>query len=480
MGKLLRFFSLTTASQLVLLVNQLVLLPIQLRTWGSETTADWLVVLALANIASVADLGLRNAGHADLLASARKADGAAADRFRQLWALVRLLFVLTTAALLCAQLVRDVWTGAPVRAWVLGVTVAFALETFVIVRGMWLDTLGEFVRVESVYLGLVGLRVLLSLAALLIFQASPAALGWIMLATAAGAVLLQAVVLRPGLLRLAAGGFRDVRWRALLIVRLVVAEPVANWVRLSLPVIVLAAIASPVTVTVYVALRAVFGLVRQVVSQLARYASVRYVEQVQGDSVAANRALLRAVLFSVCAGVAISTAVLADDGRLIGRWLGAAVVDDMIAATFAATAVGYGYQVALSLMTRTGDVAGVARRQYAYLAAAAAAAVVGLTCRSTHLYLGLIIAQELAIAGLFYSAFNDRVRRAVFGALLAGLLLNLLLWFGSRWLRPALSGLVAEFSGVTALTVLATLGMASVCILLDRAFVRKPPDQKCS
>ena len=54
-------------TQGVLLLNQVVLLPIQIRIWGHLSTAHWYAMLAIATIVSVADCGLRTAGHAELI-----------------------------------------------------------------------------------------------------------------------------------------------------------------------------------------------------------------------------------------------------------------------------------------------------------------------------------------------------------------------------------------------------------------------------
>jgi hypothetical protein len=96
----LQFFSITIGTQICLAVNQLVLLPLQLRIWGETTTAYWLVILAVANLCSVNDLGLRSIGHAQLLASVRQADSAGAAYFRQIWALTRGVMVAVTAIVL--------------------------------------------------------------------------------------------------------------------------------------------------------------------------------------------------------------------------------------------------------------------------------------------------------------------------------------------------------------------------------------------
>jgi hypothetical protein len=61
------FFSLTTITQLCLVANQIALLPLQLRVWGVDVATQWFTILYLVYLVSIADLGLRNAGHSQLL-----------------------------------------------------------------------------------------------------------------------------------------------------------------------------------------------------------------------------------------------------------------------------------------------------------------------------------------------------------------------------------------------------------------------------
>jgi len=414
MRKFLGFFGLTTATQLCLLVNQLVLLPLQLSAWGQETTSEWFVILAIANLASFADLGLRSAGHADLVASVHYGDPAAAERFRPVWALTRAVIVIVVAIMLVIQTLLAWRLNKPFEPWGWAITVSLALDTVVIVRGMWLDTLGRFAGVESLFLTMVASRVLLSIVALAQFRAPPEALAWIMALTACGTAIAQAWLLpKPASLAFLSSGFRSLQWRSLAVVRLVIAEPVSNWVRFSLPVLVLAAISGPTYVTTYVALRAIFGLGRQMINQVARYASIRYVQRASEGDLFAKRIVTRAVLLSAFVGMAVSCGVIADHGRVLHIWLHSSDPRTiaMIATSFAVGATVYGYQVSAGVLMRQGDVAGIAWRQYTYLFASFTAALVAWLSGSSVLYLVLLALQEVFIAGLFVQALGIAVAR---------------------------------------------------------------------
>ena len=463
MKTFLRFMSLTAATQLFLAVNQIVLLPLQLRVWGRDATAQWFVVVAIANLASIADLGLRNASHDHLLSSVQTGDEAAASGFRRTWALARALFIGLTTALIASQAVMAMRSGQHQGIWIYAVTLSFALETVVIVRGIWLDTLGHFNRVEAVYLAFVASRVVLSFAALLVFHAPPEAIAWIMLACSIAATAGQGWLLRqPKSLNFLAPGFGDLRWRALGVVRFVATEPAANWVRLSLPVVVLAAIASPLFVATFVAMRALFGMARSVISQLARYASVGYVLSVETDRAAAERLAIRYILTSTVVGVGVSSAIIADHGRIIGLWLNGADANTVgaIALSFAIGAAAYGYQVINVVLMRSGDVIGVAVRQYGFLAGAVIAAVVARLSASPVLYLGLLAAEELLIAGLFISALGPAVRRASITAFAVAVCLLVPLWFAAYFNAGGL------FDAMRPAPLLASLAVAGAVSLI--------------
>ena len=447
MKALLRFFSLTTGTQFCLALSQLLILPLQLRVWGQATTSHWFVVLAIANLASVADLGLRMAGHSQLLASVRTGEQASTDHIRKVWALTRLLIAGSTAVLTAVQLGSALGSGRGAELWACAIAAATALDTLTIIRGMWLDTLGHFNAVEALFLGLVASRVVLSLA-ILLAHGQPPLLASMMLLTGGITVVLQGRLMPvPPVLRLDAGGFRAIHWETLAIVRFVVAEPASNWVRLSLPVVVLSALASPRFTTTYVALRAIFGLGRQVVSQLGRYASVSYVQRLASDPAGAQMLLIRFTLLSTLVGLAVACGVIADHARLIGVWLVGVEpgTESLIALCFTAAATSYGYQVVAGVLMRSGDLAGVARRQYIYLIVSAAAAACAYACGSVDLYLALLGLQELTIAGLFIGAASPRVVWASLTGFAIATVLSTTLWLAAA---IGVEGLFATLSAV--------------------------------
>ena len=428
MGRFFQFFSLTMATQGCLLVNQVVLLPLELRVWGTDAVAKWVVLIAVANLAGVTDLGLRNAGHSQLLSSVRTGDAAAALEFRETWALTRALIVGLTAVFLAYEL----WSGTASSGLLAVVTVSAALDTLTVVRGIWFDTLGRFNKIEALYLGMIASRVTLSLIALTAFRASPAVLAYIMLATSSGWMAAQAFVLRtPASLAFLSGTYRDLRRRTLGVVWFVVSEPAANWIRISLPVVVFAVFAPPAFITTYVAIRAIFASARQVISQLARYTSVQYVQRLGDGKTVADHIAVRAIFACTVIGVAVSSIIIADHGRLLRIWLGAANVqaENLIVASFVAGALGFGYQVVAGILIRSGDVVGVAKRQYVYVGVCTAAAlVISIAVKSTSVYLAALAAQELVIAGLFVAALGDHLQRGSIAAAGAAVGALSLLW----------------------------------------------------
>ena len=410
-----RFLSLTTAGQVCLVVNQIVLLPLQLRVWGHDVTAQWFVVIAIANLVTISDLGFRIAGHSHLLSSVRSANHEDVIAFRQIWALTRALIVSLTVIILCYRLVL----GTASAILVCSITVSLALDTLITVRGIWFDTLGYFNEVEGNYLAMAASRILLSIIGLVVFRASPVALGLVMLATSIGGIVGQTYLLRePNSLAFLAGGLRDVRWRLLGMVRFVVSDPVTNWVRVSLPVVVFAAFAPPTFITTYVAIRAIFGLVRNGVVQISRYAAVQYVLRIDAGKANADNMAARAILATTATSVAVASAAIADNGRLLHLWLGGEVHASFIVLSFAFGAIVCGYQIISGILVRSGDVAGFAKRQYVYLLTSAGAAVaVRFVPNPVNVYLALLALQEIIIAGMFVTAIGPNVARASIAAI---------------------------------------------------------------
>ena len=483
MRSLLALLTLTTGTQVCLLANQLLTLPLQIRAWGAGTTTAWIVTASVAGLVGINDLGLRNAGHASLLDSTRRHDRAASLEFRAVWALTRALMIGLTLLLLATWTLVGGLRGHALPPWAYLMTAALGIDTLLIIRGMWLDTLGHFNKVEAVFLVFVAARVLLNVALLGLVGVRPEAFASVMLATSMAALLVQAVAFRrPASLSLLSGGFSELRWRGLRVVPYVLSEPATNYARISLPVVVLASMTSPRFITTYVALRAVFGLARQVTNQLARFASVGYVQHARRDRARAETIAVQSILMSTTIGCAVASIAIVDKGRLLRLWLGTGdpAAADTIALFFAVPAVTYGYQVMTGILTRSGEVANVARGQYTFLAGSLVAASIGWLTGSAVLYLALVALQEAIIAGQFAFSLGPRIRRtflcaaAAAAAFLSALRIATALdpagLFG-RMTAPALALSLVIASLTTAAVMLSCLGIAR----RERALVRVSP-----
>ena len=186
-----------------------------------------------------------------------------------------------------------------------------------------------------------------------------------------------------------------------------------NWVRISLPIVVLAAIAPPLLTTTYVALRAIFGLSRQITHQIARFVSVRYVQLLEGSHASADLLAARAILICAFINMGVATVAVVDHSRLLGIWLQKITPDtvNLVALSFAFGAAAYGYQVIAGVMIRLGQVERVAKRQYSYLLASLTAALLAYLIGSPTLYLVLLTLQDIFIGALFASALGSLVLR---------------------------------------------------------------------
>jgi hypothetical protein len=151
--KFFQFFSLTMLTQGVLLLNQVVLLPIQIRIWGHVSTAHSYTMLAIATIVGVADCGLRTAGHAELIRYAHNpADEQAKTEFQHLWAWIRILICVVSITLIGLDLAYNcLYTKTPYPLWrsalVIGVAsllgAAIALM-FVVISWTWRNRSQKF------------------------------------------------------------------------------------------------------------------------------------------------------------------------------------------------------------------------------------------------------------------------------------------------------------------------------------------------
>lgn len=485
MSKILQFVSFAVGTQLILLLNQLLLLPLQIRLWGNAGTASWYSAVAIATLMTVADCGLRTAGHPELLQQVQQQDGAASERFCQTWAWVRISLCAFAVLLLSAQIgygaFHATWQQHP---WPLLLTVAYALEAFLIVRIVFLDSLGAYRAAEAGYFMFAALRLILALPALMFLHWGPNRLSALFLATAAAGLLLQGQLCQiPEALRAFAPLPARLNLNVLMQARYTIAEPCANWFRLSLPVLVVAAIATPAAVTLLVALRAVFGAARTSIQQIARVASVEYLRlrgAKQPDN--ADRVVSLAMLLTTFAGTALGTAIVADNLRLLGIWLPHAPrpLFQEISLAFAASAAFYSYQVIVAILFRTGRLAQIAHRQYAYILYAGAFGLLSRLIHSFQLYLALLVLAEIVLTCSFLGGdtvsrligFHTRIGKGTLGAAFSGMGLLCILWLAvhivapSAFVKPSVLVLVVTafsvivgLSGLLALSVFGNPGL---------------------
>jgi len=401
---LFQFASLAVMTQGVLLLNQIVLLPIQLRIWKTEVTAEWYAILAVAAVTSISDFGLRSAGHIHLIRwAADPDDHEAKTEFTQLWAWIRILTTLTTTVLLVADYgFQHLYLGHDYPLWRTALLLGVALESLLCVRVTYLDTQGFYTEAEAGYFVLVAGRLILSVALMLLFHAGPWVLAWIWFLTCVGALIQQSFLCRrAGRLKLFERFPRHLPWRMLATVRHTMADPCSAWVRINGPVLVLRAIAPPIAIVTYVALRAIFGAARATILQMSRYASVEYVTLRQARRFEmAEKHLTMMVLLSAFFASGMAALVVADNGRLASLLLNKMDLPtyQMVAITFGLGNAFYAYQICVSVCRRSGEVAEIAHRQYFYIICAAIFAVIALATKSMVVWLSLMMCADVIIA----------------------------------------------------------------------------------
>jgi len=404
---LFQFASLAMMTQGVLLLNQLVLLPIQVRLWGNGLCAYWYSIMAVAAVTSVADLGLRSAGHAEITRLTHNPDDLEARReFSHLWAWIRILITTTTTLLVVADfLFHHVFLGQPYPLWRSALMIGIAAEVLLCVRVTYLDSQGLYREAEAGYLVLAAARLILAVGALLIFKAPPSVLAWIWFFSGIFGLVQQSYLCRKaGRLHLFESLPPGMSGRFLNTVLYTMADPCSSWVRIQGPVVILAMIApkQPEFIVIYVALRAVFGLARQTISQLSRYASVEYLSlrQAQKGELAEVHLTLMVLLCAFFAS-GVAAFVIADNGRLASLWINKSLslpVYQMIAVTFGLGNAFYAYQITQAVSRRSGEVAYVARRQYFYMICAVVFAGIALVVRSPAVWLTLMVLADVICA----------------------------------------------------------------------------------
>jgi hypothetical protein len=157
-------------------------------------------------------------------------------------------------------------------------------------------------------------------------------------------------------------------------------------------------------VTTYVALRAVFGVARASIQQLARVASVEYLRiRSLGRTLRAESVLAAFLLAAVGFGTLFASGVVIDNLRILSLWLKHfdRSTFQIIDVSFALAAPFYAYQILLSLRFREGRLNHVAGRLYAFVFCSGSFAGVALAYRSLRLYLILLAIAEILLAASF-------------------------------------------------------------------------------
>lgn len=468
-------------TQAILMLSQVVLLPLQLRLWGQAATAGWYAALAIATITYVVDCGLRTAGHTELLkANADSTLVEEASQFLQVWSWIRILVLVVTSSLIVFDIALNRLThSGEYASWRIALIVACALETLLSIRIGYLDSLGLYRGAEASYFAFAVLRLALAMPALWFLHWTARELAWIYLCTSVAALLLQGYFLCRSipLLQLTAR-FPRLRWDVLALARHTIAEPLANWVRLSLPVLVLGHIAVPMAVTTYVALRAVFGAGRTTIQQLARVASVEVIKsRAEGREERAESLLTLFVVAAVLFGFCVASLVVTDNLRILGLWLRHPdpVLFRHIALAFSLTAPFFSYQIPMNLMFRTGWLAWVARRHYAFAVYSAAFAGCCLLVKSTPVYLGCLVAAEILLSVTFFIPGKEKTPlsgthsgSAAMQAAALGSILIISLWKVSG---PGVVGFFGQ-STVVALLESALVWMVAATLFAAFAYLR--------
>jgi hypothetical protein len=334
--------------------------------------------------------------------------------------------------------------GEPYPAWKAALILSYALETLLIIRIMYLDSLGFYRGAELSYFVFAALRLSLAVPALLVLRVGANGLAWLFLATSALALALQGRFLcrRIAALGIFAAFPRRLAIPVFAVARHTLAEPCANWVRLSLPVLVIGAIAAPAAVTTYVALRAAFGAGRTTIQQLARVASVEYLKfRAQGRIEGAESLLCLFVLAAGFFGVLVAGFVVVDNMRMLGLWLARFDRETFQAITvaFAPSAAFYAYQIILNLMFRVGELAWIARRHYAYVLYSGLFAALAASTKWLSMYLVLLAVSEILLStsfllpGLKSTMFQTQAGRRGLVAGSAGAVVVIILWSAVRW-----------------------------------------------
>jgi hypothetical protein len=456
-------------TQLILFSSQILLLPVQLLIWGEVRTAGWYSSLAVAMLASIADLGFRVKGHDELILIRDQPDNTdARDRFSRTWDLVRLLIVVITLAISLADFLVQITLSQSPELWRISLIAAFGVETLVVVRVMYFDTFRNYVTGELSYLTIIASRIVVALPAILFLGWTEAGLAHIYLFSGVAGLLLQEHLcsrqcpfrLREKVRHWLTLADLSEAWRTC-------ADPLTNWARLSLPILVLEQIAPHRAVTAYVALRAVFSALRSVLQQVARVGSTEYLFVRSNVSlVRANHVLTLFLVGSAFLASAAGVACLLDRLRLIQYWV--PNLDPAIylplASAFAVSSAFYPYQILLSALMRQGDIAKIAQVEYGYLILITITSLVVVAMGSLPIYPVALALSEIGLATGFYLAFATPAHSASRIGLRSSALSSIVVLGAVAYIQMG-DGLPATWPQLTPLQADLLVAVVFVCLL---------------
>lgn len=415
-----KFLSLAAVSQAVLVAQQLVLLPLQIHSWGHETAALWLAVSALAAFVGASDLGLRN------VAFAAVASGQTGARLHTLWTIIRAQVVVCGAIVGAISLLHFAPQAGPKWLFVWLLTTATALDGFFLIRAGLLEAAGLITVCEALFLTLAVSRLIMGPIAILVFHAGPLTLSALWVVSTIVVIGLQSRLRAAGQLSPllghwrfsgAAEAYREARWSA--------SGPISSWTQIQLPVMVLQAFAPAALTSSFVAIRSVFSLVRAIIAQVARIASVRFVERAGTHGVESARALLL-LLGGGFAWVAsgISLGVFAENQMILGP-LFALPHDNFVrimTVTFAVSAIFSVHQIFSLALMRHGEFRLGGGASYLYMLGMTAVGVLAYALKNPYLLVfGLVASDAIFLAQVAWPFFlpapgtktaGDELRRA--------------------------------------------------------------------
>ncbi|MEJ0023485.1 MAG: hypothetical protein WDN76_08685 [Alphaproteobacteria bacterium] len=400
-----RFLSLAAVSQAVLVAQQLVILPMQIHAWGHETAALWLAVAALAAFVGVSDLGLRNVAFAAI------ASGQTGDRLSALWTVIRGQTVVCGAVVAAISLFHFAPQAGDKWWFVWLLTTATALDGFFLIRTSLLEAAGLITTCEALFLVLAVSRLVLGAVGIIFFHAGPATLSILWLASGLFSVALQsqlpaarklAPVLGHWRLSGALDAYREARWSA--------SGPIASWTQIQLPVMVLQAFAPPALTSSFVAIRSVFSLVRAIIAQVARIASVQFVERANAQGLESARALILLLAGGfawIAAGISIG--VFAENQMILGP-LFALPHDNFVrimTVTFAVSSIFSVHQIFSLALMRNGQFKRGGGASYLYMIGMIVVGVLAYAAKNPDLLVfGLVASDAIFLAQVVYPFFK--------------------------------------------------------------------------